>query len=264
MKGSTGFVTAISVGILATAVGCGGRESMASKSAAAYGEAVRKGEPVGGGHGGHKGSEATTDSTMAGMDHSQMKGMDQGQMKGMDHSQMKGMDHSQTKGMDHPQMKGMDHSQMKGMDHSQMRGMAGMQHGGGTIPKGGLWGSQPGSLLSPASEKTMDHASMPGMDHGAAKSATAASPERGVAADSRNARSPRGAAATLKSDALDATAPIALEEAGKSSGAAAHDMSSMGSTSDPAPSGATARPSPAPADPHAGHTNNDQPKKPKN
>lgn len=36
------------------AVGCGGKQSVASKSAAAYQEALEKGMPIGeGGHGGH-------------------------------------------------------------------------------------------------------------------------------------------------------------------------------------------------------------------
>ena len=91
---------------------CGGKNSMASKSATAYRDAVAYGIPVKeGGHGGHE--------IAAG--HSQMAGMDQSTMAAMDHSKMK------MAGMDHSKMAGMDHSKMAGMDHSSM---AGMQHGG--------------------------------------------------------------------------------------------------------------------------------------
>ncbi len=94
---------------LLLAVGCGGKQSVASKSAAAYQEALKKGVPIGeGSHGGHVASEK---GGMAGMDHSKMKqggGMDG--MAGMDHSKMK-----QGSGMS-----GM--SGMEGMDHSKMQG----------------------------------------------------------------------------------------------------------------------------------------------
>ncbi len=108
---------------LLLAVGCGGKQSVASKSAAAYQEALKKGVPIGeGSHGGHVASEK---GGMAGMDHSKMKqggGMDG--MAGMDHSKMKqGSGMSGMSGME-----GMDHSKMKqggsmaGMDHSKMQG----------------------------------------------------------------------------------------------------------------------------------------------
>ena len=94
---------------LLLAVGCGGKQSVASKSAAAYQEALKKGVPIGeGSHGGHVASEK---GGMAGMDHSKMKqggGMDG--MAGMDHSKMK-----QGSGMS-----GM--SGMEGRDHSKMQG----------------------------------------------------------------------------------------------------------------------------------------------
>src|SRR6266566_3924508 len=97
---------------------CGGKNSMASKSATAYREAVAKGIPVSeGGHGGHQ----------AAADHSQMPGMDQSTMTGMEHSKMPGMDHSKMAEMDHSKTAGMNHSKMAGMDHSSM---GGMQHGG--------------------------------------------------------------------------------------------------------------------------------------
>src|SRR6266566_3148666 len=93
---------------------CGGKNSMASKSATAYREAVAKGIPVTeGAHGGHQ----------AAADHSQMAGMDQSKMAGMDHSKMAGMDQSKMAGMEHSKMAGMEHSKMAGMEHSKMAGM---------------------------------------------------------------------------------------------------------------------------------------------
>ncbi|MHB0968538.1 MAG: heavy metal-binding domain-containing protein [Thermoanaerobaculia bacterium] len=101
---------------------CGGRDSVASRSAAAYDDAKKKGVAIGGGHehGGHAASATAPhdeSGQMSGMDHSKMQG---GQMSGMDHSKMQG-----------DQMSGMDHSNMQsgqtpGMDHSQM------QHGTAT------------------------------------------------------------------------------------------------------------------------------------
>ena len=99
---------------LLLAAACGGKSSIASKSAAAYRNALTKGIPVGeGGHGGHQ-AEA---------DHSQMAGMD--------HAKMAGMDHSKMADMDHTKMAGMDHANMPGMQHGGS--MAGMQHGGMTM-----------------------------------------------------------------------------------------------------------------------------------
>jgi hypothetical protein len=96
------------------AVGCGGKQSVASKSAAAYREAREKGLPVGEGvHGGHAASEK---GGMAGMDHSKMQ---QGGMAGMDRSKMQqggmaGMDRSKIKqGGGMAGMAGMDHSKLK-------------------------------------------------------------------------------------------------------------------------------------------------------
>lgn len=94
------------------AVGCGGKQSVASKSAAAYQEALEKGLAVGEGvHGGHAAPEK---GGMAGMDHSKIQ---QG-------GSMSGMDHSKTK---QGSMAGMDHSKMQqggamsGMDHSKLQ-----------------------------------------------------------------------------------------------------------------------------------------------
>ena len=173
---------------------CGGKETVASKSAAAFREAQQKGTAVGtDGHGDHQhpGSSAASaaDTTMTAMDHSTMTGMDHSTMTGMDDStmtggpSMAGMDHSKMHpsgqsmaGMDHSKMQsstqsmaGMDHSKMQsstqsmaGMDHSKMhssgQSMAGMDH----------------SKMQPSGQSMagMDHSkmqssgqSMAGMDH---------------------------------------------------------------------------------------------------
>jgi len=115
------------LGLLAVAA-CGGKQTMASKSAAAFDEARRKGVTIAAGeHGGHSGlpPAAATEkdhAAMPGMDHSTMTGMDHGAMPAMDHSKM---DHSRMPGMDHSPMNHtqMDHSRMTGMDHSNMAGM---------------------------------------------------------------------------------------------------------------------------------------------
>ena len=124
--------------LLVMAVGCGGKESTASRSAAAYDAAQRKGVPVG--HSAHEAKEghaageragessppdAAASPAMSGMDHSSMPGMDEQAPPrtdphvGMDHSKMPGMSPSGA-AMDHssmPNMAGMDHSKMPGMSH---------------------------------------------------------------------------------------------------------------------------------------------------
>jgi len=109
--------------------GCGGKQSVASKSAAAYREAVAKGIPVGAGeHGGHTNDPAS--SGMPGMDQSAMPGMKQTATSGGPHdmSKMPGMQHGSTAGMG--SMPGMQHGSMSGMDHSmvQHESMAGMKN----------------------------------------------------------------------------------------------------------------------------------------
>ncbi len=110
---------------LVALAGCGGKQSMASRSAAAFAEAQKKGIPVTPGeHGGHA---AATPAAHA----------EQGSMKEMSHAAMPGMDHSAMKmpGMQHEGMKsmpGMHHGamhDMAGMDHGAMHDMAGMDHG---------------------------------------------------------------------------------------------------------------------------------------
>jgi hypothetical protein len=274
--------------LLFTLSACGGKETVASRSAAAFREAEAKGSPVGGdGHGGHANAAAdgsqpstgtmTDHSNMAGMDHSNMAGMDHskmqsGSMEGMDHSKMQsgsmaGMDHSKMQsgsmaGMDHSKMQsgsmaGMDHSKMQsgsmaGMDHSKMQSgsMAGMDHS--KMQSGSMAGMdhskmQSGSMagmdhsnMQSSSMAGMDHSkmqsgSMAGMDHSKMQSGSMAGMDHSkmqsdsmagmdhskmhggsVAPPTTNADLQRlRPAATLRSDALDAPAPIAVAEAMK-------------------------------------------------
>ena len=168
-------------------VGCGGKQSMASKSAAAYRDAVARGIPVASGHGGHMEGSAS-----AGSGHDDMAGMNMGSatggqtpmssmpnmpgMSAMDHSTMQkgsasgmanmpGMKQGSMAGMS-----GMDHSKMQKNSTSGMANMPGMQHGS----MSGMSGMQADSM---SGMKGMDHsqmqhgsaqnmANMPGMEHG--------------------------------------------------------------------------------------------------
>src|SRR5215217_2515993 len=80
---------------LVALAGCKKEPSMASKSAAAFNEAQKKGETIAGGEhghgvltpgGGHEGHEmpGTAPEAMEGMDHSKMSDMDHSKMQGMD------------------------------------------------------------------------------------------------------------------------------------------------------------------------------------
>jgi uncharacterized protein involved in copper resistance len=176
---------------------CRGRETMASKSAAAYDEAKKRGIPIAAGeHGGHSAEGAagqaaaatsTEHASMPGMDHAAMPAMDRSAMPGMKHGahDMAGMDHSKMPAMKHGAqgMAGMDHSAMPEMTHGSM---SGMQHGGSM-------------------------AAMPGMQHGSQTAAPIV-----VAPPTSNAAIARTQpAATLRGDEFDAPAPAAVEEAAK-------------------------------------------------
>lgn len=168
------------------AAACGGKESMASKSAAAYRDAQAKGVPVGSGgaHGGHQ-AGATTGTGEAGAE-----------MKAMDHSTMTGMNRSQTSGMDHSQMAGK-----AGMTHSTTSGAgrtnaSSMQHDMSTMSQG--------SSAKP-------EGSMAGMQHGSPAPAnlTIGAPT------SNSAIASIRPGATLRPDDFDAPVPIAVAEASR-------------------------------------------------
>lgn len=114
--------------------GCGGTETTASRSAAAYDEAQRKETPLheAAGHGGRDrpdvqhgtaaspraGDAAAPD--MPGMEHSARPAAER-PMRGMDHSRMPGT-RSSGRPMDHSSMPGVKHSGTR-TDHSKMPGM---------------------------------------------------------------------------------------------------------------------------------------------
>ena len=232
-RSATGSLIAIA--LLLSVLACGGKQTVASKSAAAFREAQTKGTPPGGeAHGGHSAAGATDSAgdhaTMTGMDHSTMTGMDHstmtggtGAMAGMDHSKnqpgqpMAGMDHSKMQTGQQP-MAGMDHSKMQtgqqplaGMDHSKMQTgqqpMAGMDHSkmqAGQQPMAG-----------------MDHSNMPGMQQGTPPAAVVNPP-------TTNAEIQRlRPASTLKGDAFDAPAAAAVSEAMKASQGGGHEGMDM-------------------------------------
>ena len=197
------YVRAISYGATFLAVlallACGGRQTTASKSAAAYDEAMKKGVPIAGGeHGGHTndtadGATATATTADQNKGTSQMPGMDHSSA-GMDHSTMPGMPHaaaaagSEMAGMDHASMSGASHSTMPGMQHTDpaagTHGMAAMDHS--KMPGMNHGGSVPGAHdmagMDHSTTAGMDHSTMAGMDHSRMSATTqAGSPSHDMA-----------------------------------------------------------------------------------
>ncbi len=259
----------IGIALLLLVVACGGKQTVASKSAEAFREAQKKDvAPGGGAHGGHSAAagdqgistDATEDhATMTGMDLSTMTGMDHstmttgtGAMAGMDHSNMPGMQRGQSMaGMDHSKMKpgqsmaGMDHSKMKpgqsmaGMAHSKMQPgepMAGMAHSkmqSGQQSMAGMDHSkmQPDQPMAGMDHSKMqagqqpmpglDHSNIPGMQEGTASRATVNPPTTN--AEMQGVRP----AATLKGDAFDVPAAVAVAEAMKASQGGGHEGMEM-------------------------------------
>jgi hypothetical protein len=205
-RGTARFTTIAALLFLSALVAaCGGRQSVASRSAAALREAQQKGLPISGNsHGGHS-TTAAEHIASESMDHSNMPGMSGGQMTGMSHGAKTGMDDSQTAGMDHSNMAGMSHGQTKGEAHSSMPGMdqgqmAGMDHS--KMP-----GMQQGQ-------------NMPGMQHGAA----AAMPVDLSAPTRSSAIAQLNPSATLRPDPFDQPAPVAVAEASKAGATEGHTM----------------------------------------
>ena len=189
--------TALLVGIAMMLGACGGKQTMASKSAAAYDEARKKGLPVSAGE--HGGREAGTaaEPPPAGS----APASEHGSMPGMDHSHMSGMQHGGGNKSQH-EMAGMDHSSMAGMDHAQM---GGMQHGSAGQPHD-MSAMQHGSMAG------MQHGSMTNMQHGSAAQLAIAPPT------SNSAIAQTQPASTLRQDEFDAPAPSAVDEAAKAAG----------------------------------------------
>jgi uncharacterized protein involved in copper resistance len=243
-------------------IACGGRQTTASKSAAAYDEAKQKGIPIAAGeHGGHSAEAAaepaaaatptaTNHAAMPGMDHSTMAGTDHAKMPGMqhgasgsgghtmDHSAMAGMDHSKMPGMQHGASNSgghtMDHSAMAGMDHSRMPGMQQGAPGSGAGKDHSAMAGMDHSKMpamqhgAPAAGSQgmagMDHSAMPGMSHGIQHGSPVAAPLVIAPPTSNAAIAAIQPAATLRADEFDAPAPAAIEEAAKGASGMSHSM----------------------------------------
>jgi hypothetical protein len=199
----------VAIALLACAVlagACARRQTVASKSAAAYDEAVEKGLPIGSGHGGHghaavgspSGEESADagSSSMSGMghaDHSASAGAVDHSMAGMDSSKVAGRAAGSLPATDHSKMAGHergssadgDHSKMDG-DHSGRMAGAGKHH-----------------------EAETEHPEKP-----------APVPSSVEALDSNAEVVQLDPSATLRQDGLDAPAPGSVSEAQKASGAA--------------------------------------------
>jgi hypothetical protein len=219
------------LGLLATVLasalvaGCGGKQSVASKSAEAYREAVARGIPVGTGeHGGHANDHAAASSGMAGMAHAAMPGMEHMTTSGGAHdmSKMPGMQHGSTAGM--ASMPGMQHGSMSSMDQSKMQhgSMAGMNNMPG-MAHGSMAGmdhstTQHGSMAGMNNMPGMQHGSMAGMGnmagmhHGAGTTTT---PVVLGAPTSSSGIAKLNPSATLQEDQFDRPAPVAQPEAAK-------------------------------------------------
>jgi hypothetical protein len=227
--------------------GCRGQETTASRSAAAYDEARRKGTPVqtGQGHGQH--AEVRSDKEPAveaagphgaeaqhaghGGD-ARGSAADRSPMPGMDHSRMGGTPpaaghagHTGTAGIKHPPahtrasggaarehggMAGMDHSRM---DHSRAAGPP-AGHGAHAAPAAGGTPSRPGSATA-----GMDHSKMPDHSGMAPAPGMAMPPPRPEPASAT--ATPGQPAATLRRDALDGPASTSAGDAARSAAIAA-------------------------------------------
>jgi hypothetical protein len=238
--------------LVALAASCGGDQTTASKSAAAFDAAQQKGvtPAAGEAHGGHgqaadpessrTAGDSKNASSMTGMDHSHMPGMGTppgahpaagagSSMAGMDHSRMPGMGTASG-----PPPKARAGSSMAGMDHSRMSGMgtasgprpkaaagssiAGVDHS--TMPgMGNASGAHPAAGAA-SSMPGMEHPTMPGMDH--TNMNMAPSPEPATAA----AR-PGQTAATLQPNELDRPPTTSLREAARAA-AMAEEMAAGG------------------------------------
>jgi hypothetical protein len=219
MKRKTRTLLWASIALLAIVLAaCGGRETMASKSAAAYRDAEAKGVPItADDHGGHAVAETATSESHAGMDHGAMN-------DSAGHSGMSAADHA-----------AMGHTSSPTMDHAAMgHGASAAQHAGHNM---GATMDHPGHTTA----SPMDHAAM---GHGATPPPTsvATGPHAGHAmegdapvAPSVTIRPPTSSAeiaktepaATLRPDPFDAPVPVSVSEAQKATTAPAHSGHSM-------------------------------------
>jgi Heavy metal binding domain len=130
-------MAALLFGFVLLAAACGGKQSVASKSAAAYDEAKAKGVAVGGGHehGGHAATETATDHSAHGTAADAHAGMQHGaatETGAMDHSAHGGMTATDHAAMGHGSTAGHGaHAGMTAADHAAMGHGA---HGSGSAP----------------------------------------------------------------------------------------------------------------------------------
>lgn len=226
-RGRASVIAGSLLPLLVICFGCRSEPTTASRSAAAYDEAVQKGAPVkpGEAHGQHGQAGGPTEpetpgaagaQAMPGMDHSQMAGQGQekapgGSMKAMDHSTMPvpkrgggmaGMDHSAMGHGSNAPMKGMDHSAKAGS--SPAGGMAGMDHS-----------AMGHGSSTPSTMKGMDHSAM---GHQAGMPTTMTPPKPEPATATATSQQPRG---TLRPDANDGPAATSISDAERSAAMAA-------------------------------------------
>lgn len=191
-------------------IACGGDKSVASKSAAAYREAQAKGIAVGGGHedGGHEAATATGGTAAdphAGHDMTADGTGDHGGHGAMSPTDHAAMDHRATGATHAGHVSGsreaMDHTahgRTESVDHAAM---------GHTQPNAHAQHQQPAGAQT-------DHAQHGGTS---APSIVANAPRSN--AEMRNVQP----AATLKPDAFDAPAAVAVAEAAKAAQGGGHD-----------------------------------------
>lgn len=208
---------------------CGGKDTTASRSAAAYREAQAKGTPVGGGddHGHEHGSPAPAPASTAEaapVEHS-AHGAASAAHAGMDHgstSMHTATDHATMSPASHSAMNHGDVSADAHAGHSTPRDHAAMQHGSqdesahGAMTADAHAGMQHGTPATPADSHVQHQAASPAhAGHGAAQS-IANAPSVVLSAPTSNADMARTRPSeTLRSDDFDAPAAIAVEEAKK-------------------------------------------------
>ena len=192
--------------LLVMFAGCGGTESTASRSAAAYDEAQRKGVAVGGAAHGGEGAHGDGGHVA-----------EPSPQKGTVSPAMPGMDHANMPGMKPPGRGATEPRPMAGMDHSGMAGM-GAQSQARTDPHAGMDHSKmPGT---PPSGAAMDHSKMTGVSHDMPISPPAPEPLSATA-------KPGQPAETLQADALDQPPATSVADAARSA-AMATEMSGGG------------------------------------
>jgi len=254
--------------LLAIAAGCGEGRTAASRSAAAYDEAQRKGEAPTSTEGHHEHGEAPATAARPGGphgDHASPEGADRPQAHGMDHGPKRDGAAPGT-AVDHEQHAGTaaapkGHAGMAAMDHQHEQRLPAAQ-----APAHAEHAPQAGQQPQAMDHSRMGHAAT-AQPHGAPLPPPSPEPASAVA-------SPGQASATLRTDAIDGPVPTSVGDAARSAAVAAeaaaggHGMShgtytqtDAGRDSHAPPSGAghegheaAPQPKPSPgADPHRMH-----------